>query len=213
MTSERQKVSTTTVRRLSLYLRHLDDFAAQGRSTVSSAELSRRVGTTSAQVRKDLSVFGSFGKRGLGYSVEDLSDELRRILGLSRKWRVALVGAGRIGSALFEYRDFRRQGFHIVSILDADPGKIGSRWGDVEIRDTTELERVIRDAEIDIVIVAVPAEAAQEIVDRSVDAGIRGILNFAPTQVRVPEGIIVNDVNMAVELETLSFALSRGRVA
>ncbi len=208
MVSFPRKISESTVRRLSLYLRFLEEFEGKGRLTTSSEELARRGGTTAAQVRKDLSVFGSFGKRGLGYAVPELAAELRDILGLSRTWRVALVGAGRIGSALFEYEDFRRRGFRIVSVLDADPVKVGTEWRGVAIRHESELERTVREEGVEILILAVPADAVQKIVDRAVDAGVRGILNFAPTRLRVPEGIALNDVNMAVELEALSFALS-----
>lgn len=205
-----RKVSESTVSRLSLYLRVLAELSGQGVATVSSEELARRGGTTAAQVRKDLSAFGTFGKRGLGYRVADLIEALRSILGLERTWRVALVGAGKIGTALCGYQDFRRQGFFIEAVFDSDPAKVGHRIGDLEVRSGSELEEALRSESIDIVIVAVPAEAAQEVVDRVVRAGVRGILNFAPTQLRVPEGIEVKYVNMAMEMEGLSFALANG---
>lgn len=206
---EMRKVSESTVARLSLYLRLLEEFDAAGRDTVSSADLARRAGTTSAQVRKDLSAFGTFGKRGLGYNVAELAAELRSILGLGRQWRVALVGAGKIGSALFGYQDFRRQGFFIRAVFDSDPRKVGQRWGDLVIRSDGELIPGLCEEDIDIVIVAVPAEAAQGVVDRVVEAGIRAILNFAPTQLRVPATVELKNVNMAMEMEGLSYALAR----
>ena len=206
-----RKISESTIRRLSLYLRSLERLAAEGVATVSSEDLAIRGATTAAQVRKDLSFFGSFGKRGLGYTVLELASELREILGLGRDWRVALIGAGRIGSALFEYQGFRERGFHIRSVLDSDPRKVGARWGEVAIRPMTELERVLRREKIDIVIVAVPAAAAQEIVSRVAGAGVRGVLNFAPLHLQVPERIALKDVNMVLELEALSFALARGK--
>lgn len=206
-----KKISESTVGRLSVYLRLLEEFEAAGRGTVSSADLARRAGTTSAQVRKDLSSFGTFGKRGLGYGVSELAGELRLILGLGRSWRVALVGAGKIGSALFGYQDFRRQGFFIRAVVDSDPRKVGQRWGDLEVRSDDELEGVLSAESIEIVIVAVPAESAQGVVDRVVRAGIRGILNFAPTQLRVPGAVELKNVNMAMEMEGLSYALARGR--
>lgn len=209
MASRKRKISDSTVRRLSLYLRHLEKFEEEGTGTVSSEALARRAGATAAQVRKDLSLFGSFGKRGLGYTVSELAKEIRQILGLDRRWNVALVGAGRVGSALFEYPGFRERGFHIVAVLDADPRKVGTRWGDVTIRDVSELEKVVARESVEIVILAVPVEAVGEIVDRAVTAGVRGILNFAPTQIRVPDHVALNDVNMALELETLSFVLTR----
>lgn len=211
MASTTRKVPGTTVRRLSLYLRTLEAIESEGIATVSSGELAERTGTTAAQVRKDLSHFGSFGKRGTGYPAGDLARELREILGLHRAWRVALVGAGRIGSALFEYGDFRRRGFRIVAVLDADPGKVGGRWGDVPIEPVAALEAVLQRESVDIVILAVPADVVQSVMDRVTGTGIRAILNFAPTQLRVPRGVTVNDVNLAMELELLSFALVAGR--
>ena len=203
-----RKISESTVRRLSLYLRFLEEFEGQGIVTLSSEELARRGNTTAAQVRKDLSLFGSFGKRGLGYSVPELSATLRGLLGLDRTWRVALVGAGRIGSALFAYHDFRRRGFRIVTVLDTDPDKIGQTWGEVPILDAERLESVLTGERVDIVILAVPVDVAQQVVDRVVATGVRAVLNFAPTQLHVPQGVAIRDVNMSMELEALSFALT-----
>ncbi len=192
-----RKISQSTVRRLSLYLRFLEQFAAVGQTTISSAELARRGGTTSAQVRKDLSFFGSFGKRGLGYSVPELAAKIRDILGLKRTYRVVLVGAGRIGSALVQYPGFRERGFHVTTIYDKDPKKIGSRWNGLVVRDVRHIDADLAKESTDIAIVVTPADAAQDIVDRLVEAGVKAILNFAPVR-----------VNMALELETLSFALA-----
>ncbi|HEX6937996.1 MAG TPA: redox-sensing transcriptional repressor Rex [Longimicrobiales bacterium] len=207
---EMKKVAESTVGRLSVYLRVLMEIEEDGVATISSDELARRAGTTAAQVRKDLSFFGTFGKRGLGYAVPELVAELRRILGLGRSWRVALVGAGKIGQALYGYQDFRRQGFHIEAVFDADPAKIGQRLDGVEVLSEQELERELRARAIEIVIIAVPASAAQGLVDRAVRAGVRGILNFAPVQLRVPPGVALKHVNMAVEMEGLSYALANG---
>lgn len=206
-----RKVPASTVRRLSLYLRTLEAFEAEGVATVSSGAMASRAGTTAAQVRKDLSHFGSFGKRGTGYPVAELARELREIIGLDRGWRVALVGAGRIGSALFEYGDFRQRGFRIVAVLDADPGKVGQRWGEVAIQPVDQLEEVLAGQAAEIVVLAVPAGVVQPLLDRVVGAGVRAVLNFAPTQLRVPPGVTVNDVNLAMELEALTFALIAGR--
>ena len=208
-----RKVSDSTIRRLSLYLRILELMDRGGGGTVSSDALASAAGTTAAQVRKDLSLFGSFGKRGLGYQVADLAQRVRDILGLDRVWRVGLVGAGRIGSALFEYDAFRRRGFEVVAVLDNDPAKIGSHWGAVPVRDTADLEQVLRDEAVEVVILTVPAVAAQEIADRAVAAGIRGLLNFAPVQLHVPAGVFVQDVNMVMELEALSFDLTNRSMA
>jgi len=203
-----RRVSEPTVARLSQYLRLLEELEAEGVRTVSSGELARRGGVTAAQVRKDLSLFGTFGKRGLGYSVAELAAQVRSILGLGRRWRVALVGAGKIGAALLGYRDFRRQGFDIEAVFDVDPRKVGQRWNGVVVRPVAELEEVLRREQMDIAIIAVPAEAAQDVVDRVVRAGVRGILNFAPTKLRVPPEVALKNVNMVVELEGLSYALS-----
>jgi redox-sensing transcriptional repressor len=203
-----KKIAESTVRRLSLYLGFLEDAGDRGVLTTSSDELARLGGTTSAQVRKDLSFFGSFGKRGLGYSVPELSRSLREILGLGREWRVCIVGAGNIGSALARYAGFAERGFNVTGVFDSDPGKIGTRWGSVTVQDTANLEREIRGGAFDIVVLTVPPENAQEIVDRVVTAGVKAILNFAPAQLAVPDDVELRTVNMAMELEALTFALS-----
>jgi redox-sensing transcriptional repressor len=201
-----KKVPESTVGRLSLYLRLLRELSERGVGTLSSEELAERAGTTAAQVRKDLSFFGTFGKRGLGYSVPELVRALRSILGLERSWRVALIGAGKIGTALLGYQDLRKQGFVIEAVFDNDPAKIGRRWNDLVIRNATELEDALATG-IDIAIVAVPADAAQGIVDRVTKAGVHAVLNFAPTRLTVPEDVTLKTVNMAAELEGLSYAL------
>lgn len=205
-----RRISDSTIRRLSHYLRALEELEGSDAATVSSDQLADQGGTTAAQVRKDLSQFGSFGKRGLGYSVPELASRLRRILGVDRSWRVVLVGAGRIGSALFEYPNFAGRGFRCVGVVDSDPDKVGRQWGDVVISPVTDLEDVIRDCRAELVIVAVPARAAQDVADRAVAAGARGILNFAPTQLRVPETVALTDVNLVMEMEALSFAITKG---
>lgn len=204
-----RKISDSTIRRLSVYLRTLEE-GGEPEETVSSEDLAERAGTTAAQVRKDLSLFGSFGKRGLGYAVPELSGRLRRILGLDRTWKIALVGAGRVGAALFEYPGFRARGFRIVSVFDRDPEKIGRHWGDIPIENVADLGPRVREQGVEILILAVPAPAVQDVVDRAVEAGVRGILNFAPAQLKVPEEVALKDVNMVMELEALSFTLSQG---
>lgn len=203
-----RKISDSTVRRLALYLRFLEHSAAQGLTTISSAELARRGGTTSAQVRKDLSFFGSFGKRGLGYSVPELAARIREILGLKRTHRVVLVGAGKMGGALLHYRGFRQHGFDVAAIYDKDPKKIGARSNGLVVRDIKLLEADLKKEPTDMAILVTPAEAAQEVADRLVRAGVKAILNFAPVPLVVPNDVAVQSVNMALELETLSFALT-----
>src|SRR5213592_3797234 len=203
-----RKISESTVRRLSLYLRYLEQSETQGHATISSAELARRGGTTSAQVRKDNSFFGSFGKRGLGYSVPALATRLRESLGLKHSHRVVMVGAGRIGGALAQYPGFRQRGFHVSAIYDRDPKKIGSRWNGLVVRDIRHLASDLKKEPTDIAILVTPAEAAQEVADQLVQSGVKAILNFAPIRLAVPADVVVKSVNMALELETLSFALA-----
>jgi redox-sensing transcriptional repressor len=202
-----KRIAESTVRRLSAYLRFLEEFEAQGHQTISSGELAAQGGTTSAQVRKDLSFFGSFGKRGLGYSVSALSTSLREILGLGRQWSVVIVGAGKIGAALAQYKGFRERGFKVVAVYDADPARIGRTLDGVQVRDQKELESDIVKLKPQIALIAVPAEAAQPLVDRIGKAGVRAILNFAPTPLSVPANVTIRSVNMALELEILSYAL------
>jgi redox-sensing transcriptional repressor len=203
-----KRIADSTVRRLSIYLRFLEEFEGNGLATISSDELARRGGTTSAQVRKDLSFFGSFGKRGLGYSVPELAAAMRDILGLGREWKVIIVGAGKIGAALAQYRGFRQRGFRIVAAYDTNPEKIGRTFDGVEVRDVATLERDIAELHPQIAVIAVPSESAQELLDRLVRAGITAVLSFAAAQLQAPPEVTVKTVNMAIELEGLTFALT-----
>ena len=203
-----KRIADSTVRRLSAYLRFLEDFETRGLSTISSDELAKRGGTTSAQVRKDLSFFGSFGKRGLGYSVPELEGQLREILGLGKEWRVVIVGAGKIGAALAQYRGFHQRGFRIVAAYDANRAKIGRTLDSVEVRDVSALERDIAEDRPDIAVIAVPSDVAQDILDRLVRAGVTAVLSFAAAPLHAPADVTVKTVNMAMELEGLTFALT-----
>jgi redox-sensing transcriptional repressor len=203
-----KRIADSTVRRLSLYLRFLEEFENAGLTTVSSEELAARGGTTSAQVRKDLSFFGSFGKRGLGYQVAELTQRMRRILGLERDWRVVIVGVGKIGAALAQYEGFRQRGFRVIGLYDSDPAKIGREILGLPVRPIESLAEDNREQPVDIAVLAVPGNAAQRVVDEVVAAGIVGIMSFAPIQLHVPSDVTLNTVNMAMELERLSFALS-----
>jgi len=203
-----KRIAESTVRRLSIYLRFLEEFEVRGATTVSSEELARRGGTTSAQVRKDLSFFGSFGKRGLGYSVPELSTALREILGLGKEWRVVIIGAGKIGAALAQYRGFRQRGFNILAVYDSNPEKVGRTLEGIEIRDISRFEGDVAREQPEIAVIAIPGEGAQEVLDRIVRTGIKAVLNFAPVQLHAPADVTVKAVNMAMELEGLSFALS-----
>ena len=203
-----KRIADSTVRRLSAYLRFLEDFEGRGLTTISSEELAQRGGTTSAQVRKDLSFFGSFGKRGLGYSVPELSKQLRDILGLDREWRVVIVGAGKIGAALAQYRGFRQRGFAILRAYDNNPDKVGKTVEGMAVSDISQIERDFARERPDIVVIAVPGEAAQRVLDRIVKTGVKAVLNFAPTQLQAPPDVTVKTVNMAMELESLSYTLT-----
>jgi len=203
-----RRIADSTVRRLSLYLRFLEEFEHQGQATVSSDALATRGGTTSAQVRKDLSFFGSFGKRGLGYPVQELAAKLRGILGLDRPYRLAVVGAGKIGSALVQYRGFRQRGFQIIAIFDNDPAKTGRTFDGLQVRSTSDLETVLSADPVDIGVIVVPGDQAQSVAERLVQCGVKAILNFAPAQLTVPEDISLKNVNLTLELEALSFALA-----
>lgn len=200
------RISESTVRRLSHYYRVLEEVAAEGKRMISSHLLAEREGITSAQVRKDLSYFGSFGRRGLGYNVEHLRTEIRGILGLDRRWRVALVGAGHIGSALLAYRGFADQGFDVVAVYDADPARIGTTVDGLVVQPIAELSSA---GGYDIGVIATPLRTAQEVADALVAAGVRGILNFAPRKLRIPAELALRTVDMTMEFESLSFALSK----
>jgi redox-sensing transcriptional repressor len=204
------KIPEMTVRRLSVYTRCLLQLEEDGVKTISSQELAERFNLNSAQVRKDLAYFGEFGVRGIGYYVSGLKAELHRILGLDRSWPIALVGIGNLGSALFHYRGFSRQGFRIVVVIDDDPAKIGREMGGVPIVASRDLAREIKARGVQVAVVAVPAESAQIVVDQLVTAGIKAVLNFAPTRLKVPRDVRLKDVDLSIELETLSFYLAKG---
>jgi len=198
-----------TIRRLSVYTRCLLQLEEDGVKTVSSQELAERFNLNSAQVRKDLAYFGEFGVRGIGYYVSGLKAELQRILGLDREWTVALVGFGNLGSALFHYKGFGRQGFRIAAIFDDDPGKIGRAVDSTPVFSSRDIGREIKARGIQIAIVAVPPEAAPAVTDQLVEAGIRAILNFAPARLKAPKDVRLKNVDLSIELETLSFYLAR----
>lgn len=203
----RRRIAESTIHRLSLYFRTLSVAEKEDRGTISSKELARREKLTPAQVRKDLSFFGSFGTRGLGYPVTELKERIGGILGLNRTWNVALVGVGNIGSALVSYKEFAKQGFNIVRVFDNDQRKIGSKHRGVTVSDIRRLKEEVKSGEVEILILAVPGPVAQTVVDEAIKAGIKAILNFAPVQLKVPDDVYLRNENMSMELEYLSFAL------
>jgi redox-sensing transcriptional repressor len=194
--------------RLPLYLRRLEALSAEGVQTISSRELADSLGQKDAQVRKDLAYFGTFGRPGVGYPVGDLMGRLRQILGTDRLWRVALVGFGNLGRALVAYRGFHRRAFKVQAVFDSDPAKIGRRAGDLVVQDSAELAAEVRRLGIPLAILAVPGPVAQEVADRCVEAGVAGLLNFAPVKLDLPPAVSVINVDLTVRLEQLAFLVS-----
>ncbi len=203
-----RRISESTIHRLSIYYRALQQLEKENYETISSKELARREKLTPAQVRKDLSFFGSFGTRGLGYPVVELKGKIAGILGIDRVWDVALVGVGNIGSALVSYKEFQKQGFLIKMVFDNDQRKIGSNHKGIIVSDIRNIVSELRNSSIEIVIIAVPSSMAQLVADDVVQAGIKAILNLAPINLKVPDDVVVRNENMAMELEYLSFSLS-----
>ena len=204
------QVSELTAGRLSVYLRCLNALEAAGVTSISSKALAEQFQLNAAQIRKDLAYFGEFGVRGVGYYVKELKRHLRMILGLDRTVRVAIIGAGNLGFALADYPGFRQEGFAIVAMFDAERSKIGRRSrGGVRISDISDFKRLVRREQIDIAVVAVPAAAAQSVVNTVLQAGIRAILNFSPGNLKVPVDVKLKNVDLTVSLESLSFFLAR----
>jgi redox-sensing transcriptional repressor len=203
------KIPEMTIRRLSVYTRCLLHLEEDGIKTISSQELAERFNLNSAQVRKDLAYFGEFGVRGIGYYVSGLKAELLKIIGLDREWQVALVGFGNLGSALFHYRGFGKQGFRISAIFDDDPKKIGQVVDGITIQPMQNLSREAKAKNLHIGIVAVPADAAQDVTEKLIASGIKAILNFAPARIKVGRDVRLKHVDLSIELETLSFYLAQ----
>lgn len=206
----RNKIPKPTVKRLSLYLRELESLAVREQNTISSKELGAALGLTDAQVRKDLAYFGQFGHPGIGYRVDELIARLKKILATDRNWYAAVVGAGNIGRAVMPYARFARKGFDIVAIFDNDPSVVGTEVAGHTVQPLSDLPKLVREREIKIGIVAVPAAAAQEVADALIDAGVLGILNFAPVRLDVHNEVSVVSVDFLLSLEQLAFQISLG---
>jgi len=200
----RRRIPEATVARLPVYLRSLLEISGET-TTVSSERLADMAGVNAAKVRKDLSYLGSYGTRGVGYVVGELVDEVAAELGLTHDWPVAIVGLGNLGHALANYRGFGARGFRIVALVDTDSGKVGQRVGDLEIESLEALSEIVGERSVAIGVIAVPAPAAQEVADRLVAAGVGSILNFAPAVVTVPPHVSIRKVDLATELQILSF--------
>ena len=194
---------------MSKYFRTLERLLEKNIETVSSDEIAEIDGVTSAQVRKDLSFFGTFGKRGLGYNIKELKNNIGKILGLNQQWNVAVIGVGNIGMALIDYAEFKKQGFLIKLLLDNDKDKIGKKVKNLEIKDFSDAQNLLRNENIQIVIIAVPSHVAQNVADVVINAGIGAILNFAPLNIKSPDNVMVKNENMSIELEALSYFLMK----
>ncbi|MEN6348579.1 MAG: redox-sensing transcriptional repressor Rex [Syntrophomonas sp.] len=205
------KIPEATVMRLSIYSRYLRQLIDENKETVSSGEIADGVGVSSAQVRKDLAYFGEFGTRGVGYKVEDLYGYLMRILGLDQKWNIIIIGAGKLGSAFALYQGFMDRGFTISAVLDIDQKIIGSELEGVIIEPLEVMEKRVRELDITLGVITVPADAAQDVTDKLVSAGVKAILNFSPRVLKVPNNIILRNVDLSVNLEVLSFYLALNR--
>ena len=197
------------IERLPVYLNVLLQLGEDGEETVSSARLGELTRINPAQIRRDLTHFGSFGRRGIGYDVKTLADGIQRILGSDHMHRLVLVGAGNLGSAIAAYDGLSKHGFIVTAVVDSDPAKVGGVLGDVVVRDIGELEQAVREQGITIGIVAVPSSAAQEVTDRLAEAGVRVVLNYTPAVVRVPEGVILHNTDPVQELLHTLYYLSR----
>src|SRR5918996_6239203 len=206
-----EKISELTTSRLSVYLRCLNALHAAGIKTVSSQALAQQFNLNSAQIRKDLGYFGEFGVRGVGYYVEDLRDHITKILGLDSPHRVGIVGAGRLGTALANYNGFGKSNFTVVALFDNDRQKIGRKLGDskIAVYDVDEVAKVIREESIDVMVIAVPAKAAQRVLNQVLSAGIKAVLNFAPVSLTSRRGVKVKTVDLTTSLESLSYFLSQ----
>lgn len=201
------RIPEVVVDRLPLYARALAILQTEGQEVVSSAELGERLHVTPAQIRKDLSYFGRFGKQGSGYNVERLLEQLRRILGLDRQWHMALVGVGKLGRAILEYGGFTPQGFVVTQAFDVDTGMVGQKLGDITVRHTNELEEALSRDPVDIGVVAVPASAAQKVIDALVRCGIKAILTYAPLPAQAPPDVEQRRVDPMIQLQRMTFRL------
>lgn len=203
------KIPEATVSRLSVYSRYLTEVEKQGIVSISSGEIAEGVGGTPAQVRKDLAYFGEFGTRGVGYNVKQLNQEIMNILGLTKRWNVILIGAGNLGSALSQYRGFRERGFQVIGVFDNDLNKVGLKLNGLPIYAINQMADFIEKNDVSIGIIAVPAEYAQDIADLLVDTNIKGILNFAPVVLTIPEDVEIRNVDLTVNLEVLTYNIEK----
>jgi redox-sensing transcriptional repressor len=205
------KIPDATIGRLSLYSRYLREADDKGIETVSSQHIAKATGVTPAQVRKDLAYFGEFGTRGVGYNSRELYSYIMKILGLSKRWTVAIAGAGNLGRALSQYKGFYERGFDIACIFDTDPKKVGRKISGIEVNHISTLADNAKAHGIELGIIAVPASVAQEVADLMINAGIKGIINFAPININTPDNVMFRRVDLAAQLEYLTYYLEDSR--
>lgn len=210
--SEEAKLSKASASRFSLYLRHLDRLTSEGVQKISSSQLGQALDISDAQIRKDLANLGSLGQPGIGYNARELIQALRQRLGIDRTWAVVIVGVGNLARALLRYQGFRKQGFNFVALFDSDPQKIGQSLEGLQIHDLNYMPAIVRQTRAELGVLAVPTGAAQMVADALVQAGIQGILNFAPTVIRLPPGVSNVGVDLAVQLEQLAFQVHLAHV-
>ena len=203
-----EKISELTTNRLSIYLRCLNDLAANGQTTVSSESLAKTYHLNSAQIRKDLANFGDFGVRGVGYDVGSLRQRLTSILGLDQQHSVCIIGAGRLGTALADYYDFKGTNFKVTALFDADGSKIGKKVGGIEIFDIKNFSEVVKKDKIEVAVIAVPSEYAQGVLEQVTQAGIKAVMNFAPVPLKVVDSVKLKTVDLTTSLESLSYFLA-----
>jgi len=204
-----EKISELTTNRLSVYLRCLDELSNEGVKTISSRKLASRFHLNSAQIRKDLACFGEFGVRGVGYYIDELREQISNILGLNKNHRVAIVGAGRLGTALANYYGFTQTNFDVVALFDSDKGRIGDKVGNVAVFDIKDFRKIAKRDKIDVAVISVPAPYAQDVLERVTKAGIKAVMNFAPTPLKVSDDVKLKTIDLTISLESLSYFLAQ----
>jgi len=207
--NEKKRIPPITIKRLSTYLRALENLKDNGIETVSSEELAGLIHIKPSQLRKDLAYFGEFGTRGMGYRISKLVGHLRGILGLDRDWNIAIIGVGNLGTALLHYRGFNESGFHTVCLLDDDPGKVGKKVKGLTVHHIDDIDKIVKEFDVSVAVITVPAAFAQRILDKCRDAGIQGILSFAPISLKAPDDIQLISVDISADLKSLSHFMTK----
>ena len=204
-----KKVPEVVIKRLPRYYRYLDELDREGKTRISSTALSRKMGVTASQIRQDFNYFGGFGQQGYGYNVKYLLDELKKLLGITKGYKVIIVGAGNLGHAIANYAGLKKRGFKLLGIFDNDKGKIGNKIGNIAISDISDVKSFISENKIDIAILTLPKSATEEVADMLADSGIKGLWNFSYTELKSKNSVIVENVHLTDSLMTLSFKINQ----